>query len=123
MAYSILQFIQGGGGYILAPMQVAYDYILAFMALGLSGFFAKKKNGLLIGYIIAILVRGAFHSIGGYIYWMEYMPDNFPQSLSAIYPICYNYAYILLEGIITVVVISLPPVKKALATVRQMAVS
>ena len=123
LAYGILQFIQGGGGYILTPMQVAFDYILAFMALGLSGFFHKNKNGLLVGYLVAIFARGILHSIGGYIYWMDYMPDDFPSSLTVIYPICYNFAYILVEGLITVIIISLPPVKKALAQVKTMALS
>ena len=120
LAYGILQFIQGGGGYILSPMQVAFDYILAFMALGLSGFFHNKKNGLLIGYLVSVTARGIFHSIGGYLYWMEYMPDNFPTSLTAVYPILYNFAYILPEAVITVVLISLPPVKSALARVKQL---
>ena len=52
---------------------------------------------------------------------MDYMPDNFPKSLAAIYPIVYNYSYILAEAVITLIVISLPPVKKALARVRMMA--
>ncbi len=123
LAYGILQFIQGGGGYILSPMQVGFDYILAFMALGLSGFFSRKKNGLLIGYIVAIAVRGLLHSIGGYLYWMDYMPDSFPANLAAIYPLCYNYAYILVEGAITIVIIMLPPVRKALSQVKKLAMN
>lgn len=115
LAYGTLQFLQDGGSYVLSPLQVCLDYFVAFMALGASGFFNKKDNGLLIGYIVAILLRGVFHSIGGYIYWMEYMPENFPQSLAFIYPIAYNYAYILLEGVITVVILLIPSVKKALA--------
>lgn len=67
-AYGILQFLQDGGGYILSPLQACMDYILAFAALGLSGFFYKKSNGLLKGYLVAIFVRGIFHSIGGYLY-------------------------------------------------------
>ncbi len=123
LAYGILQFIQSGGGYMLSPLQVGFDYVLAFMALGLSGFFSNKKNGLLIGYIVAIVARGILHSIGGYMYWMDYMPETFPANLAVIYPLCYNFAYILLEGVITVVIISLPPVKKALASVKQTALS
>ncbi|MEI3212666.1 MAG: energy-coupled thiamine transporter ThiT [Lachnospiraceae bacterium] len=115
------EFAQDGGNYILSPMQACMDYIFAFAALGLSGFFYQKKNGLIKGYIVAILVRGLFHTIGGYLYWMDYMPDNFPKSLAAIYPIVYNYSYILAEAVITLIVISLPPVKKALARVRMMA--
>ncbi len=119
LAYSILQFVQGGGGYILSFWQVMFDYFLAFTALGLSGFFSKKKNGLLIGYLVAIVARGIFHSIGGYLYWMEYMPENFPQSLAAVYPICYNFAYILAEGAITVIILLLPPVKDAIARISR----
>ena len=120
-AYGLLQFVQDGGSYILSPLQACMAYILAFAALGLSGFFYQKKHGLVKGYLVAILVRGLFHTIGGYLYWMDYMPDNFPKSLSAVYPIIYNYSYILAEGVLTLIVISLPPVKKALARVKMMA--
>ena len=41
--YSLLQFVQGGGSYIISPLQVALDYLLAFTALGFSGFFSVKK--------------------------------------------------------------------------------
>ncbi len=120
-AYGLMQFVQGGGSYILSPLQVGLDYVFAFTALGLSGFFNKQKNGLLIGYLVAIVARGFFHSIGGYLYWMDYMPDNFPPSLAAVYPFCYNYGYILAEGILTLVILSVPAVKKAMARIRTMA--
>ena len=83
-------------------------YRRLFAALGVAGFFGKKKNGLLIGYIVAVLARGFFHTLGGYLYWMDYMPENFPQSLKALYPIIYNYSYLLAEGVLTVILISLP---------------
>lgn len=120
-AYALLQFIQDGGSYILSPMQACMDYIFAFAALGVSGFFYKKKNGLLIGYWAAILLRGVFHSIGGYLYWMDYMPENFPKSLAAIYPIAYNYSYIITEAVITTIVLMIPAVKKVMAQVKKLA--
>lgn len=92
--FSVLQFVLGGRTYILSFWQVCFDYILAFAALGLAGFFYKKKNGLIIGYIVAIMSRGVMASIAGYLYWMEYMPENFPKSLTVVYPIVYNYSYI-----------------------------
>ena len=119
LAYGILQFIQEP--YVLSFFQVCCDYVFAFAALGVAGFFGKKKNGLLIGYIVAVLARGFFHTLGGYLYWMSYMPDNFPKSLTAIYPIVYNYSYLLAEGIITVIVISIPAVSKALVQVKKAA--
>ncbi len=120
LAYGILQFLQEP--FVLSFFQVCCDYVLAFAALGLAGLFCKSKNGLVKGYLAGILARGAFHALGGYLYWMEYMPENFPQALRPVYPIVYNYSYILAEGIITLLIISLPPVAKALAEVRRKAV-
>ena len=120
-AYSLLQFIQSGGTYFLTPFQTCCDYFLAFTALGVAGFWYKKKHGLVIGYVVACIVRGLFHTIGGYIYWMDYMPKSFPKSLASIYPIVYNYFYILVEMIVTLIVINLPPVKKAIKKVVDLA--
>ena len=122
--YGCLQFIQGGGTYILDPLQAGLDYFLAFTALGLSGAFrGLKKHALEIGYAVAVLARGALHAIGGYIYWMDYMPEEFPASLAAVYPIVYNYCYIIGEAILTIIIISLPPVRKALQRITDLALS
>lgn len=120
LAYGILQFIQEP--YVLSFFQVCCDYILAFAALGVAGFFMKKNNGLLKGYIVAVIARGVFHSLGGYLYWMDYMPDNFPQALKSIYPIVYNYSYLLAEGVITVIIISIPAVAKGINQIKKLAV-
>ena len=119
LAYGILQFLQEP--FVLSFFQVCCDYVLAFAALGLAGFFAKSKHGLVKGYIVAVIVRGAFHALGGYLYWMDYMPDNFPQALRSLYPILYNYSYLLVEAVITVIIITLPPVAAGLARVKRMA--
>lgn len=121
LAYSILQFIQEP--FVLSFFQVCCDYFLAFAALGIAGFFAKSSHGLIKGYAAAVLARGAFHALGGYLYWMSYMPENFPQSLKSIYPIAYNYSFLLAEGLITIVILSIPAVTKALNQVKRMALS
>ncbi|MCR5654965.1 MAG: energy-coupled thiamine transporter ThiT [Lachnospiraceae bacterium] len=113
-AYSILQFLQSGGAYMLSPFQVCCDYFFAFTALGIAGLWYKKKHGLVVGYIVACLVRGLFHTIGGQIYWLSYMPEDFPQTFAAFYSPIYNYSYILTEMALTLIVINLPPVKKAI---------
>lgn len=122
-AYSILQFFQSGGSYMLSPFQVCCDYFFAFTALGISGFFYKKPNKFVWGYLLSILIRGLFHTLGGYMYWMDYMPENFPQSIAILYPIVYNYSYILLEGIITIALLQIPAVKKMLSRLQTIAVS
>ena len=118
-AYGILQFLQEP--YFLSLFQVCCDYTFAFAALGLAGLFRKRKGGLAAGYIAAVMVRGVFHTLGGYLYWMDYMPDNFPQILVRVYPIVYNYSFILAEGVLTLIVISMPPVKKGLGQIRGLA--
>lgn len=119
LSYGLLQFIQEP--YVLSFFQVCCDYVLAFAALGIAGFFAKSRNGLLKGYVAAVLARGVFHALGGYLYWMDYMPDNFPQSLKSVYPIVYNYSFLLAEAVITVIIISVPAVAKGLSRVKQTA--
>lgn len=120
LAYGILQFIQEP--YVLSFFQVCCDYVLAFAALGVAGFFAKSSHGLVKGYIVAVIARGVFHALGGYLYWMDYMPENFPKALTAVYPIAYNYSFLLAEAVITIIVISIPAVAKALAQVKKSAI-
>ena len=119
LVYGVLQFIQEP--YVLSFFQVCCDYVLAFAALGVAGFFAKSKNGLIKGYIAAVIARGAFHALGGYLYWMDYMPENFPRALSSVYPILYNYSFLLAEGLITVIIICIPAVVKGLNRVKRIA--
>ena len=119
-AYGVLQFLQEP--HFLSRLQVCCDYVLAFAALGLAGLFRGKKNSLLVGYLVAVLARGAFHSLGGYLYWMDYMPENFPQALRSLYPIIYNYSYLLAEGLVTVIIIKVPAVEAALERIRVAAV-
>lgn len=118
-AYSILQFLQDP--YILTPFQVCCDYFLAFTALGLSGLFCSRRHGLQIGYVVGILGRLLFHTIGGYLYWFDYMPDTFPTAIAWAYPIVYNGSYILLEGALTLILLAIPPVGKAMKQVKRIA--
>lgn len=119
-AYGMLQFLQEP--YVLTLLQVCCDYFFAFAALGLAGFFRRSKNGLLKGYLLGVLVRGVFHSLGGYLFWMDTIPADFPSSIRLLYPVIYNYSFLLTEGLLTVLVLLLPPVRKALEHVRTMAV-
>lgn len=119
--FGILQFLQEP--YVLSFFQVCCDYLLAFAALGLAGIFRKQKNGLVKGYLVAVIARGAFHVLGGYLYWMDYMPENFPKELSIAYPFIYNYSFLLAEALISIILLSIPAVKKAFAQIQQNALS
>ena len=117
-AYGILQFILGP--YILSLPQVMIDYLFAFGALGLSGFFSERENGLTIGYIVSVVGRFLFATLSGVIFFGMWAPEGMHPLL---YSVLYNGSYLGVELVITLVIISIPAVKKALAQVRQMAVA
>lgn len=123
LSYSLLQLFQDGGAWMLSPMQVLFDYVFAFAALGFSGFFYKTKNGLLKGYLFAVFFRGLFNTLGGYFFWMDSMPEQFPASLALLYPIIYNYGFVLVEAFITVVILFIPAVSSAFKRVKNMAIN
>ena len=120
IAFGILQFITGP--YVVHPVQVIIDYPLAFGALGLSGFFSNKKNGLLKGYLAGVIGRFFFASVSGLIFYTVYV-DAFSENMVAVWAsLVYNMTYIVPEAVITVILISLPAVKNALAQIKELAV-
>ena len=117
-AYGLLQFIIEPIFYTLPQMLI--DYPLAFGALGLAGFFANQKHGLQIGYIAGVIGRYIFAVISGVIFFGAYAPEGTP---AIIYSLGYNATYLIPETIITLIIISVPTVSKALGTVRKNALS
>lgn len=119
VGFGILQFITGP--YVVHPLQVLIDYPLAFGALGCSGFFAGKKNGLLKGYIAGVFGRFFFASVSGLIFYTVYV-ESLGENMMAMWAsLVYNMTYILPEAVITIILISLPSVKNALARIKEMA--
>lgn len=117
LAYGLLQFVIDPVFYTLPQLLV--DYPLAFGALGLSGLFHNKKWGLQIGYVVGILGRLFFSWLSGVLFFASYAESY--QMLPALYSFLYNGSYIGAEGVITLIIISLPPVKKGLDTIKRMA--
>ena len=113
-AYGLLQFIIDP--YMLSLAQVLFDYPLAFGALGLSGFFNRRKYGLQLGYIAGVLGRFAFSTLSGVIFFASYAPEGMNPW---VYSSLYQGTYLGAEGIITLIIISIPPVARALNTVKR----
>lgn len=116
VAYGLLQFVLEPIFYTLPQMLI--DYPLAFGALGLAGFFHKKKFGLQIGYIVGVIGRYVFAVISGYIFFGAYAPEGTP---AIVYSLTYNATYIVPEAIVTLILISIPAVSKALSIVKSRA--
>lgn len=115
-AYGILQFLLGP--YILFPIQVIVDYLLAFAALGLSGIFWKSKQGLIKGYLLGIFGRYVFAVLSGWLFFGEYAWEGWnplPYSLA------YNAAYIFVEGAVTLIILAIPAVSKGLEQIKRTA--
>ena len=117
IAYGFLQLILGP--YIISIPQLICDYILAFGALGLSGFFANAKHGMIKGYIAGCLGRLFFATLSGVIFFGQYAADYGMSPFA--YSLSYNGIYIGAEMIFTIVLISVPAVHKALNKVKVMA--
>lgn len=115
-AYGLLQFVVDPVFYTIPQMIV--DYPLAFGALGLSGLFAGKRYGLQLGYVAALLGRFVFAWLSGVIFFAAYAEGS--GMGPALYSLAYNGSYIAAEGVVTLVIISIPPVNRAIAQVKKM---
>ncbi|NLK28667.1 MAG: energy-coupled thiamine transporter ThiT [Clostridiales bacterium] len=115
IAYGLLDFILGP--YVIHPLQMLLDYPVAFGLLGLSGVFINAKFGIIKGYILGVLGRYLCHVITGFIFFSEYAGDQHP----VIYSMIYNASYIVPEAIATILILSIPAVRKGLMEVKRMA--
>lgn len=119
VAYGLLQLISDP--YIISLPQMITDYVLAFGALGLSGIFCNKKNGLVKGYIVGVLGRYLFAFLSGLIFFGMYAEGS---GMSApVYSLAYNGSYLGCEAAITLIVLAIPAVNKSFAQVKQLAVA
>lgn len=114
IAYGILQFVFNG--YVVSVPQVLCDYLFAFGALGLSGFFRKGRFALPIGYTVGVLGRFFFSFLSGVLFFGQYAAD---YGMTAVpYSFLYNGAYIGLEGFLTLLILFAPAALKGLERVK-----
>lgn len=104
------------GPYVIHPLQLLVDYPFAFGALGLSGMLADRKNGLAKGYALGMLARYFCAFVSGVVFFGAYAPEGFNAVTWSLF---YNFTYLAAEGILTIMIISLPPVKKALEGLKK----
>ena len=97
------------------------NYIFAFGALGLAGLFAKDNAKMLIpGYLTGVIGRYVFSVLSGVVFFGSYAEGSgFDSALT--YSMAYNGAYLFAEAVLTIVVLLLPPVRKAIASVTTLA--
>lgn len=119
IAYGMLQLILDP--YIISLPQMLVDYIFAFGALGLSGLFCNAKHGLVKGYIAAVIGRFFFAWLSGVIFFGS--NASYYNMAVPLYSLLYNGSYLVTEAAITLVILAIPAVHKAMLRVKQVAVS
>jgi thiamine transporter len=96
------------GGYVVHPVQALLDYPIASGALGLAGFFPRRKPlGLAVGTLASMLS----YVLSGVVFFASYAPKGMNVLL---YSLLYNGSYALPEGLIcaALVYLILPRLEK-----------
>ncbi|MEC1634792.1 energy-coupled thiamine transporter ThiT [Bacillus mojavensis] len=106
-----------GNLFLQHPVQLLLDYIAAFAAVGISGFFAsavrksalsKAKGKLIVSVICAVFIgsflRYAAHVISGAVFFGSFAPKGTPVW---IYSLTYNATYMIPSSIICAIVLCL----------------
>jgi thiamine transporter len=94
----------GAANIIVSPIQVIFEYPIAFGVLGLAGFFRKKSVTLaVVGAGISIFARFLIHYFVGVFIW--FYVYEFPYGGQFLWPAIYNGSFLLVEFIITAILL------------------
>lgn len=72
-----------------------------------------------MGYVAGVFGRFVFSTLSGVVFFAAYAPEGMNPW---VYSSLYQGSYLGAEGVITLAVLSLPPVIKALDTIKRQAV-
>jgi thiamine transporter len=87
---------------VLHPVQVIFDYPLAFGVLGLAGFFQPSVRGAILGTVVAVLARFVCHFVSGVVFFASYAPKGWNPYL---YSAAYNAAYLVPSLVIALIAV------------------
>ncbi len=113
LAYGLIDcLISGGIGWGLPS--ILLDYVLAYGAVGIAGFFRKMPYGLAMGTIFGSVARFGVHFISGVTIYkiavgdtMEIFGTTFGHELAAVYSLVYNGSYMLGDCILSLATVLL----------------
>lgn len=104
LVFGTIKYFAAGGVAVNAASMLL-DYSLAYMAVGLSGIFRRKPNGLWLSALVGCVGRFIIHFISGITIYAEYMTDIFGLKMTNawVYSFLYNGSYMLPNTILAVV--------------------
>ena len=88
--------------FVVHPVQLVFDYPLAFGVLGLAGFFPPTVRGAILGTVVAVLARFLCHYVAGVALFTSTFPEGWNP---LIYSAVYNAAYLVPSLVIALVVV------------------
>ena len=113
LIHGLLNFIEDP--YILTPATFLFDYLLAFMSVGLMGFFGKisrKEKGCLpivLGAVTVFSARFISHLLSGMIFFMQdsvwVSLPSWAMSNAFVYSFIYQCIYVPLDALIAIAVL------------------
>lgn len=113
LIHGLLNFIEDP--YILTPATFLFDYLLAFMSVGLMGFFGKisrKEKGCLpivLGAVTVFSARFISHLLSGMIFFMQdsvwVSLPSWATSNAFVYSFIYQCIYVPLDALIAIAVL------------------
>ena len=116
LAYGLLQLLQKPE--VVHWAQLLCDYPLAFAAIGLAGVTANRGDftkgavwRLPLGVLVGGAARAVFHIVSGAVFFAEYTPAGMNAWW---YSFLYNGGYLGVDTLLCMVIVSIPPVRKAL---------
>ena len=113
LAYGLLHLVQGP--YILHPVQVFLDYILAYAVLGLAGL---APRNLVVGSIIGGFARFFCSFLSGVVFFGSYAPEGMNPIVYSLYV---NLMIIGTDTLICIIVSRLPRIRSLIEQLKVMA--
>ena len=126
-AFQLIQGIASGEVFVYCTTWVtvlivaAFDYVIPYTALGLTGFCSKKagKSGVIftnVVFSVLIALRFVCHFVTGFTIWGQWAPEGMGKYL---YSLIYNGQYMLPELILTLIganiILASPQMRKMLS--------
>lgn len=108
LIYGALQLLNGA--YVVHPVQLVLDYILANIVLGFAGSFGReKKVNVFLGCLMASMMCTACSVLSGVVFFGEYAPEGMNVWL---YSFLYNFTSIGVEGILCSILATFMPLSR-----------
>ena len=101
VVYGVLHFLLGFKSSI-HYLSIILDYLVAYGAIGVCGYFKDNITGLVSGSIVAIALRWFASVTSGAVVFASYAPQG---QNPWIYSMIYNAAYMVPDGILNIIVL------------------